>query len=108
MSEFKITGQTVGLIINTPAFFQRPDFIAWLTSPDRSTATWHKPGEEPHDYSDVFVLVDGNYEGDSSDMPEDLWRQICGAAYDTYCGGQDVLPAHITNHIVVRLTNLEA
>lgn len=97
---------SVGLVVNAPEAFERDDFRAWLDEPSRRTATWHRPGEEPHEYSDVFVLVDGGYEGDASDMPRDVWEAICDAVYDAFCGGRPELPGWMETHVVVRLTNL--
>lgn len=102
----EVTCRTVGLVVNAPELFQREDFFAWMTDPSRPTATWHR-GDKPGDYSDVFVLVDSDFDGDSSDMPEDAWRAICQLAYDVYCDGRPELPRHIESAIVVRLTNLE-
>lgn len=96
--------RTIGITVNAPNVFARPDFIAWLNDPEKVVFTYHRKGDEPHEYSDVIVLVDSNYEGDSSDMPEDVWRAICDAAY-AVCGGPE-LPRSLDSHVVVRLTNL--
>lgn len=101
------TARTAGLILNAPELFERPDFLAWLNDPENRVATWHKKGEEPGEYSDVFVLVDSDYEGPESDMPEDVWKAICDAAYAEYAPGSQELPRHLEAAIVVRLTNLE-
>lgn len=105
MAMLAVTNRTVGLVINAPEIFEREDFGIWLNDPARSTATWHKKGDEPGEYSDVFLLVDRNYEGDSSDMPEDAWRSICDATYGMLCNGDMNMPG-LTAHVVVRLTNL--
>lgn len=98
---------TVGLTVNAPAVFARADFMAWLNEDDRRIMTYHPIGM-PHadEYSDVTVLVDSNYEGDCSDMPEDVWKAICDAAYGEY-GGPDI-PRAGGSHVHVRLTNLDA
>jgi len=97
--------RTVGLTINAPAVFARPDFMAWLTEPGNRVLSYHPKSEPVADaYSDTVVLVDSNYEGDSSDMPEDVWKAICDAAYEIY-GGPDS-PRSLGSHIAVRLTNL--
>lgn len=97
--------KTVGLTINAPAVFARPDFMAWLNEDGRRILSYHPTGRfEPDEYSDTVVLVDSNYEGDASDMPEDIWKAICDAAYGVY-GGPDA-PGSLGSHIHVRLTNL--
>lgn len=98
MTMLAVTDQTVGLVMNAPEIFRREEFRFWLNDPARSTATWHKKGDEPGGYSDVFLLVDRNYEGDSSDMPGDAWRSICDG---------DMNMPGLTAHVVVRLTNLD-
>lgn len=100
--------RTVGLTINAPEVFARPDFMAWLNDPGRKVFTWHDKGAPTaHEYSDVVVLVDSGYEGDASDMPEDIWRAICDAVYAAYSGygGEDIALAN-NSHVTVRLTNL--
>ena len=103
----RITSKTLGLIVNAPEWFRRDDFLAWLNNPEHHTATWHQAGEPPHDYSDVFVLVDSAYEGVGSEMPEDVWKAVCDAAYEAHCYGRPSLPPFTTSHIVVRITNLD-
>lgn len=102
----EIRSKTVGLVVNAPELFARPDFMAWLNKSTNRVLSYHPKGETPDEYSDVVVLVDSSYEGDSSDMPEDIWTQICDLAYQTYCDGHESLPPRITSHITVRLTNL--
>lgn len=96
--------RTVGLVINAPAVFAREDFMAWLNRPENAVLSYHVKGEAAHEYSDVAVLVDSNYEGDSSDMPDDVWKAICDAAYAMY--GGPAAPRDHGSHIHVRLTNL--
>lgn len=96
--------RTVGLTVNAPNVFARADFMAWLNDPQKAVFTYHRKGEDAHEYSDVIVLVDASHEGDSSDMPEDIWRAICDAAYSVY--GGPLAPARLGAHIAVRLTNL--
>jgi hypothetical protein len=103
----KVTGKTLGVVVNAPEWYRRADFLAWLNSTEFRTATWHRPGEAPHDFSDVFVLVDSEYEGDSSEMPEDIWKALCDAAYEAHCYGRPNLHPFTTSHIVVRITNLD-
>jgi hypothetical protein len=97
----------VGLVVNAPAVFARKDFMAWLNEDGRRVMTYHPNGLwEADEYSDVTVLVDSNYDGDCSDMPEDVWKAICDLAYAEF-GGPDA-PSSLGSHINVRLTNLVA
>ena len=102
-----VSYQSISLVMNTPEIFKREDFQAWLNDPSRPTATWHRKGKEPGEYSDVFVLVDANHDGDSSDMPSDVWRSICDTVYGTLCDGDPEMPGLWESApITVRLTNL--
>ena len=101
-----IQSKTVGLVVNAPEIFLRADFRAWLNNTNNSIFTWHKRGDVPSDTSDVMVLIDSNYEGDSSDMPSDIWNSLCDLAYAEYCGGLSTIPSAISSHITLRLTNL--
>lgn len=97
--------RTVGLIVNAPEVFARPDFMDWLNAKDRPIFTWHDRGNPtPGEYSDVVVLVDSGYEGDSSDMPHDVWQAICDLVYREY--GGETIPHANAAHVHVRLTNL--
>lgn len=96
--------RSVGLVVNAPAIFAREDFMAWLNKPDNAVLSYHVKGQPAHEYSDVVVLVDANHEGDSSDMPEDIWKAICDLAYAEF-GGPEA-PRSLDSHIHVRLTNL--
>ena len=86
-----------GVILNIycPELFQEPEFIAWLQerSNDNEVATWHIPGQEPNEYSDVFCTYDDG-EGSNSDMPG--WDAIV-----TVCRWHDV------THATLRLINME-
>lgn len=101
---FETPAQTVGLTINAPEIFARDDFMSWLNNPETRCFTWHRLGQPASEYSDVVVLVDSSYEGDSSDMPDDIWRAICEATYGVYGGAE--LPLAKGSHVTVRLTNL--
>jgi len=97
--------RTFGLTINAPEAFARDDFMTWLNDPANKVFTWHTKGQkEAGEYSDVVVLVDSGYEGDASNMPEDIWRAICDAAYAAY--GGETIPQANNSHVTVRLTNL--
>ena len=93
-----------GLVINAPSIFARKDFVEWLNDETKMTFTWHPMGEDPQEYSDTIVLVAENYDGDSSDMPEDIWKIICDEVYDRF-GGPDLNHANGMS-VTVRLTNL--
>jgi hypothetical protein len=92
--------QVRGLVINLPAAFADPAFVAWLND-DRPKFTWHRGGA-PTEWSDVVVLVDPSLsgEGTDSDMPEAVWAEIL-----KICRAH--LPANpAAAHYAVRLTNL--
>ena len=102
-----VTYQSRSLVMNAPQLFARADFRQWLNDPSHSVATWHKKGGKPSEYSDVYVLVDCEYEGDSSNMPEDAWKCICDTVYATLGNDGDTrIPASIQGPVSVRLTNL--
>ena len=104
--EIKLTNAhpAPALVVDASSVFSRPDFMEWLNSPSSLTATWHAraPGAAFTEYADVFVLVDTDYEGSDSDMPEDIWRAICDAVYQVY--GSDL--AGCGTQVTVRLTSL--
>lgn len=103
--ELEAPVRTVGLTINAPAVFARPDFMAWLNDPANKVFTWHdKASPVAGEYGDVVVLVDSGYEGDGSNMPDHIWHAICDAAYAEY-GGSGI-PQAGGSHVTVRLTNL--
>ncbi len=54
--------------MNMPELFAREDFRVYLNDRNNNMATWHPHGEEPGEYSDVFIHYD-NGEGSHSDMP---------------------------------------
>lgn len=93
-----------GISINVPEFFRDPEFLAWLNNPDNRVFTWHKKGEEPGDYSDVVVTLEGDLsgEGSDSDMPEYCWDLILEAC-QKYLGEDR---SHNVRYYVT-LTNLE-
>ena len=75
-------------------WFQDPDFIAWINAP--GVATWHTKGEEPGEYSDVFLHVCGE---DGTDTPgygfpapsESSWKEIIDLVRETCGEGAEVL-----------------
>lgn len=66
--------------LNVPHWFARADFMAWLTSPLNTIATWHR-GTEANDYSDVFMTFDHGEGSDlgSEDFPEDIEKELIAA-----------------------------
>ncbi len=98
--------RSIALIVNAPGVFARPDFMEWLNKDGQRVLSYHPKGQSaPDEFSDTVVLVDSNYEGDSSDMPEDVWRAICDLVYDQV--GSERLPRSLDTQVHVRLTNLE-
>lgn len=96
----------ISLRFNTPAFFERPDFLKWLKS-EGNVATWDdKSSPTAGDYSDVFLLVCPTFSGEGSDdgglMPPDIWNAIVKGCKEALEGC-----APSEEHITVRLTNLE-
>lgn len=91
------------LVLNMPATFEDPVFLAWLND-GKAKFTWHIKGNSVADeYSDVVVCVDPslNGEGSDSDMPEYIWNSIieeCRKHFKPKAG---------VPHILVRLTNLQ-
>jgi hypothetical protein len=70
--------RTAMLEIDLPELFAREDFRKWLNgSAASNVATWHAQGEDPNEYSDLFVTYDGG-EGSNSDMPG--WDLVCQIA----------------------------
>ena len=102
---FDEVNKRYALVINCPKVFERDDFMKWLNhaiDSNGKVATWHDSGE-PTDYSDVFVLVDANYEGTESDMPEDIWNAICDEVYKVF---PDVMTGKHKQHACVQLVNI--
>lgn len=73
--------------INAPEIFADEQFREWLNEvtangrkgyPGDRIASWHWPGHEPDEYSDIFMVVDGP-DGSDSDMPEHCWEMIVEA-----------------------------
>ncbi|REK34747.1 MAG: DUF4928 domain-containing protein [Planctomycetota bacterium] len=73
--------------INAPEIYADELFAEWLNAvtangrediPGFRTASWHWPGHEPGEESDIFMLVDGP-DGSDSDMPEHCWQMILEA-----------------------------
>jgi hypothetical protein len=89
------------LRLNCPRWFRRPDFQAFLSHAGQfgegwGLATWHEPGAEPGECSDIFMTFDHGVGSDYHAVPEDVWEEICQAA-----------KAHGVEYGVIWVTNLE-
>lgn len=74
--------------INAPELRENSKFCQWLNQAAIGTpngpcaATWQRPGKnQPQDQinadcSDLFIWKEG-LEGSDTDMPEEVWNQIC-------------------------------
>jgi hypothetical protein len=72
-----------GLKINAPEFFRDVRFLAWLnnTIPGQTRpTTWHEPGSEAGEYSDVFINFDHGCSADDQHLPGDIFEQLCRIA----------------------------
>lgn len=106
MAKFEVTERIFGVVLNIPEIFERADFQSWLNNPRNRTATWHDRGGEPGEYSDVFLLVGGDYGGSDADMPHDVWEAICETVYDAFRGGETTPSGRMEAKVIVQLTNL--
>lgn len=94
MKVLGVTGQV--LRINAPDWFQLPQFRAYL---DRAThpqqrqrlATFHRHGDAPNEYSDIFLVFDAHLAGIDADGHE-VWA---GEGSDIFCaeGLEDIWKA---------------
>jgi hypothetical protein len=84
------------LKVNVPELYEDPAFVAWLNDPDACQATWHKKGEDPHEYSDVFVWFDHGDGSDSVTMPGACWDRLV-----------QLMGENHLEHGLIWLTNLE-
>jgi len=73
--------------INAPGIYADRDFQDWLNrvtlegrpnAPGHRTATWHWPGHEVGEESDVFMVVEYP-DGSDQDMPSHCWERIIAA-----------------------------
>lgn len=90
----KIDASYPVLVISAPELAEHKEFVRWLNAGVLEDATipvasWHRPRESgpraPDEWSDVFMWME-HREGSDSDMPEDVWNQICDLAGDTFAG----------------------
>lgn len=90
-----------GVSLNVPEFFQDEEFLAWLNNRNTTVFTWHVQGQPVTEWSDVIVLVDSSCsgEGDSSDMPEHLWKVLVD-----YC--RDYFGVSQGDHYYLKLCNV--
>ena len=77
----KATFNYIGRVLrlNAPFWYRRKDFLDWLNS-GKAIATWHKKGEVPGEFSDVFFTFDHEEGSDRDDLPEDIWQEVCAIA----------------------------
>lgn len=68
--------ETPILRLDSQELFQDPEFVAWLNDASNIKFTWHQPGSEVDEWSDVIVTYDSG-DGSNSDMPEHIWDWIC-------------------------------
>lgn len=113
------------LKLNVPGLFADPAFAAWLNAgaakevrrfpghvKAENLATWHRPGAEPGEFSDVFVTYDNGEGSDGGGnatgypagegMPAPCWDKLCALV-------ERVLPADRLGrrYAVLWLTNLD-
>jgi len=81
MAVFKYVGRV--LRIDASEWYQRKDFMDWLNS-GKPIATWHRKGEVPGEYSDVFITFDHEEGSDRDSIPEDVWQEICRIAREQH------------------------
>lgn len=70
--------QIRALELNVPHFFERADFLTWLTNPENNIATWHVKGEDATEFADTFLIYDHGDCGafDCDDFPQDIAIEI--------------------------------
>lgn len=71
--------------IAAPDWFRRADFLDYIgnTRKMERVATWYEPALGAGSLSDVFVtcyVSDTDTDGSNSDMPADIWAEICEIA----------------------------
>ena len=88
--------------INAQAWFDDPAFVRAISKP--GIMTWHTPGDEPGEFSDVVVFVSPSNNGEGSEqgsIPDDKWDAIIAACKEV------VTPEESTSHIIVRIMNMD-
>lgn len=64
--------------INAPEWYKNKQWMKWLNSGE--CATWHKEGQPPNEYSDVFFMhLTGSGE---ADYPDKIRKQLDKALED--------------------------
>jgi hypothetical protein len=87
------------VVLTAPHWFERADFLAWLTGPSR-VATWRREGDKTTEYSDAFVTFDGG----SDPGPAGERYEGC----DFYGAGEYALPEDIEREIKAALATCRA
>lgn len=80
--------------ISAPEWFKDPSFIKMLNyngeEPEkhcrRKAATWHVPGDQPSEYSDVFMVYDGGEGSEREFLSDELWAEIEAVAEKALAG----------------------
>lgn len=91
MAEIRRTDMCV--VVNAPEWFKDPGFVRMLNyqgdEPEKyggcRTATWHVPGDKPNEYSDVFMIYDGE-QSDSDFLSDEIWAEIEAVAEEALAG----------------------
>lgn len=91
----RIKERSIMLKLNLPELFEDQEFVGYLNDADNRIATWHRKGDAPDEYSDIFITYDAG-EGSNTDMPERWWDYICSLCEEADIGGAYAL-LHITN-----------
>lgn len=99
--ESTVSTAGLSLSLNASAWYQQPDFLAWLESAE-GLMSWHTPGQPVGEFTDIVVFVDPslNGEGVQDGMPDAYWKTVvdhCKAHFS---------PSQTTHHISVVIKNL--
>lgn len=65
------------LTISLPEMYMDDAVMQYINDPETNVATWHRKGEKPGDYSDIFITYGGDGEGSHSTLPDPWWDRIC-------------------------------
>ena len=65
----------------TGALFEDEEFVRWVEEQIAKSqiATWHRKGQIPGEFSDIFMTVDSLVDGSNSDMPVHCWQMLMEA-----------------------------
>ena len=88
--------------INARAWFDDPEFIEAISQP--GIMTWHTPGTELGEFSDVILFLDPSLNGEGTDqgnLPDAIWDAIVLSCRDV------VRPSETTSHVIARIMNMD-